>query len=418
MRLGWLTGRAVAWASFDVASSAYFGVAPAVLMPIYFREVFASAANPTAAWGMVAALAVVASSIAALVAASLARRIPRFALMVTSTVGLVAAITALALNPWESAMQAALGFIAAQSFYFAAMTLYESYLPELTTPADRQKLSGFGWSVGYLGGILAITVLLWLIAAEPASLALLDACFAALAVISAVLFAIVIAFMWRAGFGRITGAVAAPQWRGVVSAIRHWRAYRSVFQLLLGSMLVQVAITVVVTFAAPILASRSGQTLQDLLWLLLLIHVLSVPSTLVWSALISNWSRLVPMAVLLSCWGLVLLLLAFGSGPWMPVATVSVIGCCVGATSSALRGFLAESVGPGDSAAFFGLSTVAGRMAAASGPMLYSAVALAAGERVSLLVVLTVLALGALLVLRHLLNRPASVEPRQMELSS
>ena len=406
MKPSWLSGRAMAWASYDVASSVYFGVAPAVLMPIYFREVFASAANPTAAWGMVAALAVLASSIAALLAVSLARRVSRFALLVASTVGLVAAIAVLALNPWGSAVQATLGFIAAQSFYFAATTLYESYLPEITSPADRQKLSGFGWAVGYLGGIIAIIILLLLVAAQPASLPLLDVCLAALAVISAVLFAIVITVMWRSGFGRIAGTVAAPQWQSVVSAIRHWRAYRGVFQLLLGSMLVQVAITVVVTFAAPILATRSGQTLQDLLWLLLLIHVLSVPSTLIWSALISNWSRLVPMALLLSCWGMVLLLLAFGSGPWMPVTTVSVIGCCLGATASALRGFLAESVGPGDSAAFFGLSTVAGRMAAATGPLLYSVIAVAAGERASLLVVLAVLAMGALLVLRHLLNPP------------
>ena len=402
----------MAWASYDVASSAYFGVAPAVLMPIYFREVFASAANPNAAWGMVASLAVLASSIAAVLAASLARRIPRFMLMVAFSAGLVAAIAALALNPWGSGVQAALGFIAAQSCYFAAMTLYESYLPDLTQPADRQKLSGFGWGIGYLGGILAIVVLLLLVAARPASLPLLDACFAALAVISAVLFAIVLTLMWRSGFGRLAGAVAAPQWRSVMGAIRHWRAYRGVFQLLLGTMLVQVAITVVVTFTAPILASRSGQSLQDLLWLLLLIHVLSVPSTLVWSALISNWSRLVPMTALLCLWGLVLLLLAFGGGPWMPVATVSVIGCCVGATSSALRGFLAESVGPGDAAAFFGLATVAGRMSAATGPLLYSALAVAAGERVSLIVVLAVLACGAVLVLKHLLDRPLPAMPR------
>lgn len=408
----------MAWASYDVASSAYFGVAPAVLMPIYFREVFASAANPNAAWGMIASLAVLASSIAALLAAALARRISRFVLLVASTVGLVLSIVALALNPWGSAVQAALGFIAAQSFYFAAMTLYESYLPELTTPAARQRLSGFGWAIGYLGGILAIVALLLLVAAQPASLALLERCFGALAVISAVLFTVVLTLMWRSGFGRLAGAVAAPQWRSVVSAIRHWRTYRAVFQLLLGAMLVQVAVTVVITFAAPILATRSGQTLQDLLWLLLLIHVLSVPSTLVWSALISNWSRLVPMAVLLCCWGLVLLLLAFGSGPWMPVATVSVIGCCVGATASALRGFLAESVGPGESAAFFGLSTVAGRMAAALGPVLYSAVAVAAGERASLLVVLAVLACGALLVLLHLLNRPLDLASQPVELSS
>ena len=125
-------------------------------------------------------------------------------------------------------------------------------------------------------------------------------------------------------------------------------------------------------------------------------------------------SRLAPMAVLLACWGVVLLLLAFASGQWMPILTIAVIGCCLGATNSALRGFLAESLRPGTSGAFFGLFTVTGRFAAALGPALYSGFTLVAGERVSLLIILLVLTSGAVFVLLYLLGRPVDGKPSQV----
>ena len=177
-------------------------------------------------------------------------------------------------------------------------------------------------------------------------------------------------------------------------------------------MLVHLAVSVVVTFTAPILATRFGQTLPDLLWLLLLVHVISVPSTIGWNMLLTGWSRVVPMMILLLAWGLVLLLMAFGSGPYMPVITVTVIGCCVGATASALRGFLAEGVPPGSAPAFFALATVAGRVAAALGPALFALITSLRGERAALMVTLVLLGCGAALVLLHLVRSDAPLASR------
>ena len=402
----WKSRQSLTWAGYDVASSVYIGVAPAVLLPIYFQHLLAGFKDPTAAWGGLAALAVLVSSVLALGAAAATARISRFTLLTCLTAAMVAAIAALAWNPGSSILHAAVAYVAAQSFYFAATAIYESYLPDLLPPDDRQRLSGFGWAVGYLGGLFVIIVLLVLIAAQPSSPQLIEQCLGVVALISAVFFTIVLSLMWRAGFARIGGS-SAPRMGGVFGALRHWRANPAVFRLLLGSMLVQMAIFIVVTFTAPILATRFGQSLQDLLWLLLLIHVLSVPTTLAWSHLMIARRRLVPMSILLASWAVVLLLLAYGSGPWMPLVTVTVIGCCLGATASAIRGFLAESVGAENPAALFALSTVAGRLAAAFGPALFSVVALAAGQRAALMIALVVLACGSALIMLFLQGQPA-----------
>ncbi|WP_421694038.1 MFS transporter [Aestuariivirga sp.] len=408
----WLNRRTLSWAGYDVASSVYFGLAPAVLLPLYFQHLFSGFANPTAAWGLLAAGAILASSIAALCAAALSARITRLSLLMMFTAALVAAIAALAWPPWPSLAFAAAAYVAAQSFYFAATTVYESFLPDLLPQAARQKLSGFGWAVGYLGGLFAIVVLLRLVAGQPESPRLLESCFGALAAISAVFFVIVLGQMRRAGFATLGEGDSSPRLSGLFTVLAQWRSHKPVFVLLGGTMLVHLAVSVVVTFTAPILATRFGQTLPDLLWLLLLVHVLSVPSTIGWNMLMTSWSRLVPMTILLSAWGFVLLLMAFGSGPFMPVATVTVIGCCVGATASALRGFLAEVVPPGSAAPVFALATVAGRVAAALGPALFALISALKGQEAALLSVLVLLGLGAALVLLHLVRADMPLSPQ------
>lgn len=399
----WLTKRSLAWAGYDVASSAYIGVAPTVLSPLYFTALLAGNADPTAAWGALAAIGILASGIAALLTASLAMRMQRLRLLRFLSAGLVAAIAALAFTPASSLLWAALAMIAAQCFYFAAMTVYESFLPDLVPQALRQRLSGFGWAIGYLGGLIGIVALLWFIAGKAPTVALMQGCYGLLGLICLALFLLVFIMMRKARFGELEGCANQPPLPGVLSVFREWRVHRGVFLLLAGTMLVQTAVSVVVTFTAPLLAARYGQTLENLLWLLLVIHLLSVPSTLAWNHVLTSWSRLFPVCLLLTMWAGVLLLLAFGSGAWMPLITVSAIGCCIGATSATLRGFLAEVVPEGRSPAFFGLSTLVGRLAAAMGPALFASVSYAQGNTVALVITLVIMAAGAALIIRHLM---------------
>lgn len=396
----------IAWASYDLASSVYFGIAPAVLLPLYFHDLLEGLGNPTAIWGMLASGAILVSSIAVLAVASAARKVSRLPLLAGITMMLVGGIALLGWNPGPSLLLAVIAYMLAQSCYFAATAIYESFLPDLLPAAGRQKLSGFGWAVGYLGGIVGILVILYLTGDRPQSLRLLQECFAVLAVMSALFFALALGSMHAKGFGSITGTTVARPLEGVGTVLRKWRRHKSFLLLLLGSTLVQSAISAVIIFTTPILSERWGQGLQDLLWLLLLVHILSVPSTIGWSHLMMPRNRILPMFLMLACWGLVMLLLSFGSGPWIPLAVVSVIGCCLGGTQSALRGLVAEAVGEGQSAAFFGLATIGGRAATALGPALFAAITLHVGETSALFVMLLVLAAGGALVLFHLSREP------------
>ena len=292
--------------------------------------------------------------------------------------------------------------MAAQSFYFAAMTIYESFLPEVAVGEARQRLSGFGWAMGYFGGILAIMLLLPIVAGQPESLGLIALCFTVLAVIGGLLCVIVLSIMRLEGFARLQGTQHTPRLGSMLGGLRSWRSNPEIFQLLLGTTLIQMGVFVVITFTTPVLSGRFGQGLEDLFWLLLLIHIFAVPSTLGWSHLMTGSSRRAAALFLLAAWVLVLSLLAFGSGSWMPLFTVIVIGCCLGATFSGLRGFLAEAAEGSNPVVLFALGTVSGRIAAALGPAMFSVILLAAGEQVALMAAALVLAVGGAILFSYL----------------
>lgn len=402
-RLPWLNRRMLAWASYDIANSAYFGIAPSLLFPLYFTDRLQHVSNPTAAWGALAAVAVLLSSLAALGAATLSRHVPRYRLLCLFSSGLVLALVPLAVSPPPALLLAVLGFMAAQIFYFAASTVYESFLPDLLPPGRVQMLSGFGWGLGYLGGLLVIGLLLLLVAGHAESPGLLASCFAVLVVASAVLFLIVLAIMRRAGFAALGSSsnFMPDDFLRPREILFDWRPHRRLLALLTGTFLASTGLSVIVTFTAPILATRFGQGLGDLLWLLLVVHLLAVPSTLIWNHLLTGWSRVATLALLLGSWCAVLPLLALGAGSWVPVVTVIMIGCCLGATSSALRGFVAEIVPDGGGPAYFALATVCTRAAAALGPALFAIITALVNERAALLAVCVVMMLGMGLLVRH-----------------
>jgi MFS-type transporter involved in bile tolerance (Atg22 family) len=79
------------------------------------------------------------------------------------------------------------------------------------------------------------------------------------------------------------------------------------------------------------------------------------------------WSRYKQVMLVLSAWSAVLLFLAFAKIAWISWVIVAVLVCSKGTTNAAMRGFLAETVRPCQSAAFFGISTFAGRIFSALG---------------------------------------------------
>src|SRR3989304_3744717 len=148
----------VAWAMYDFANSGYTTVVITALYNAYFVGVVAGQA-PWATFAWTAALAVSYALVlltAPLVGAYADLRAAKKCLLAVSTVGCVVFTAALALTG-PGTLALAIALIIASNFCFGTgENLVAAFLPELADGEALGKVSGWGWSLGYLGGLVAL----------------------------------------------------------------------------------------------------------------------------------------------------------------------------------------------------------------------------------------------------------------------
>lgn len=91
-----------------------------------------------------------------------ASRRKRMCLAVAAGVGSLATMSMILLTGQRFLLGGAL-FLIANASFGASIVVYNSFLPEIATPEERDRVSSRGWGVGYLGGgvLLALNLLLY-----------------------------------------------------------------------------------------------------------------------------------------------------------------------------------------------------------------------------------------------------------------
>jgi UMF1 family MFS transporter len=163
-----------AWSMYDFANSAYTTVVITAVFGAYFVGVVAEGkAWATFAW--TAALSVSYAAIlitGPLVGAWADAHAAKKELLLATTVGCVIFTAALYYaGPGAVALSLVL-LILSNYFFGAGENLIAAFLPELASSQAMGRVSGWGWSFGYLGGLAALGLCLLYItgnSATPAS---------------------------------------------------------------------------------------------------------------------------------------------------------------------------------------------------------------------------------------------------------
>jgi UMF1 family MFS transporter len=157
------------WCCFDFANSAFTTVILTVVYSRYFVSVVADK-DPQAMgwWGTAASVAqFVVLFLSPLIGtvADLTGRKKAF-LMGTAIVCSISTVALYFVGAGE--IWLALGIVCVANIAFSlSENLCASFLPEISTPENVGKISGFGWSFGYFGGLLSLALALLIIESGP-----------------------------------------------------------------------------------------------------------------------------------------------------------------------------------------------------------------------------------------------------------
>jgi UMF1 family MFS transporter len=291
-------------------------------------------------------------------------------------------------------------FVAANFAYTLALMFYDAYLKTLAQGGEADRLSGFGWGLGFLGGIACWALTLPLFSGDsPAfrwgfpAVALFYLAFAAPAL-----------FLLPADPPRGRDGVARMAWdahRELWSTLRRWREHRPVFTFLLGFWCVMQAISTVIYFTANTLASGYGFSTGRILLFTVLVQAVGFPSTWGTGVLAARLGRKRVLLATLAAWGVVVVGMALQPSPAALAALAALLGLVIGSTQAVGRSLLASLVEAERAGEFFGLNSLTGKAAATAGVLLFGAVSSATGSQsAAWALLLPFLAAGALLLAR------------------
>jgi UMF1 family MFS transporter len=377
------------WALYDFANSGYTTVVLTAVFNAYFVAVVADGA----AWGTLAwTLAIAASSlIAMLTLPALGAHADRYAakkkLLVFSTVACVLATVALADAGRGDLWLAVAAVIVSNVAYTYGESLVAAFLPELARPASLGRVSGWGWSFGYLGGMLALGLSLAYVLAAQARGEPSTSFVPVTMLITAGLYALASLGTFvllreravpQAAQAPITRTLGEPASGGSLSALlQSWRTasqYRDFAWLLACGACYQAGISVVVALAAVYAEQALGFKQADTMMLIFLVNIAAAAGAFSFGYWQDRIGHKPALAVTLVGWIVMTVMAVAATGPGLFWFAAVIAGLCMGSSQSAGRAMAAQFSPLERRAEFFGLWTFAARASAVLGLLTYGAV--------------------------------------------
>ena len=386
---------------YDFANSAYTTVVITAVFSAYFVGVV-SENKPWSTFAWTAALSVSYAAIlftGPLIGAWADAHAAKKPLLLATTLGCVL-FTALLYFAQPGTVALALVLVIVSNYFFGAgENLIAAFLPELADSRAMGRVSGWGWSFGYLGGLAALGICLLYISSSEGKPAahfvpvtmLITAGFFALASVPT--------FLLLRERARPQGRMENP-WRRVAETLRQSEKYLDLRRFLVCLLFYQAGITAVVSLAAIYAEQAMKFTTQQTITLILVVNITAAVGAFGFGYLQDAVGHVRAVAITLVGWIAMVVIAGLSQSHFSFWIAANLAGLCMGSSQAAGRAVVGYLAPPARLAEFFGLWGLAVKAASIFGPLTYGAVTLvfAGNHRLGIFVTGLYFVIGLLLL--------------------
>jgi UMF1 family MFS transporter len=376
----------VAWCLYDFANSPFTTVVVTFLYAQYFERSVRAEGDSELGIRMWAMGATVSAIVGALLSPFLGALADRGGFRKLSvgvfTATTIAATTALYFLPLPgSALLAVCVFVVADVSFELGGVFYNAFLPDIASQERIGRVSGYGWALGYLGGLAALVIAFvgfvqpehpWFGVSKEggqhvrATLLVVAAWFA--------LFSLPL-FLWvkedRSSSGPRRGALFSSTVRQLRDTFREIRRYRQIVRLLVARVFYNDGIVTIFAFAAIYAAGTFGMSEKETLVLGIVVNLAAGLGAFAMGHLddILGGKRTIQLSVV----GLLVATALAMFGPtkaWLWAGAL-LVGIFSGPNQSASRSLIGRFVPPDKENEFFGFLAFSGKATAFLGPFLF-----------------------------------------------
>lgn len=411
----------IAWALYDVANSSFTTLIVTFIYSTFFvSRMSGSDRDLTSVWTYgVSFTAITVALLSPLLGAIADRGGYRKRFLLSFSATCVLATAALAFIEPGAYRTAILLFVVANIAYEMGSAFYDSFLPDLVPQSLIGRVSGWGWGLGYAGGLAALFLALYgFVETDSAiypyfagALGLTDAGYANVrgtALLVAVWFAVfTVPFIVlvpepvvRRAEAAEGNAVAAG-FRQLATTFQQIRKYRQIVRLIVARLVYNDGLVVIFSMGAVFAQRVYGFTTAETIVFGIVLNIAAGAGAVAFGFLDDRIGG--RKTILISVTGLAaagaLAVLGQGRGTFWVAALC--VGLLAGPNQSASRSLLGRFVPDDKEAEFYGFFAFSGKATAFLGPMLYGTLTAATGtHRAGMAVTIVFFLIGGLLLLR------------------
>ena len=364
----------IAWYKYGFGNSAYASVILLAVYSAYFKGTVVGGAEGSRYWGIAVGIAMLVVAIIspflgaiADFSASKKRFLFIFSAITWVFTGLLFFVEK------GDVFIGMLFFIIAEIGYRSGQVFYNSLLPEIAEPEDRGRVSGNGWAIGSVGGILILLILLPLIVMiEGTFIVRLSLVFTALFFAASA----IPAWFW---INERAVANALPEGKTYLSlaysrlaeTFKSLGNYRDFLRFIIAFLIYNDGILMALNFAAIIGAVMFGMEQTELIIFMIVVQVFSVIGAYFAGLLGKKIGFKPTLTYSIIMMALVVTAMIFAQNVTQFYIIGALAGFALTGVQSVSRTLVSYFAPEGRSAEFYGIFAVTGRTSSFIGPTVY-----------------------------------------------
>ncbi len=373
---------------YDFANSGYTTVVLTALFNTYFVAVVAkdidadNTGTATLLWTLTLAVAnglvlVCAPVLGAIADYSAAKK--KF--LIVSTLGCVLFTASLYfVGPGDVVLGMCLIMLATVMFS-AGENFIAAFLPDLVEPEHMGRLSGQGWTVGYIGGLITLGIcfgyVLWAQGQEQSASDYIPVTNLIVAFIF--LLAALPTLLWLKDKASVNEKLSIKGYINIGfsrlrETLQHSHHYRDMMRFLVVLTIYSAGIVTIIVLAGVYAQEVMGFKTNETLLLILVVNITAAAGAFAFSQFQDRIGSKNAVALSLIIWIIAIALAYFSVEVWTFWLAANLIGVAMGASQSAGRALVGQFAPPARSGEFFGLWGLSLKLAAIVGPLTYGGI--------------------------------------------
>ncbi len=396
------------WSFYDFANSSYGALIVTLLFPVFYRDFIAGGTGRADFfWGLSVSISILLAAFASPIIGAIADRAKnKKEFLIAFTLLSVLGTGSFFFAPKLGLFWTTIVFILTNFAYTASAVIYDSFLQDVATRHTKGRISGLGWGLGYVGGLIA-TVLFYPLfgsgfAGDNLSKYMLTYPLVALFFL---IFALP-AFFWLKSHRHLCTQPLGPlksiktAITSLIQTIKNWKKYKNILLFLLTFYLLSDGLNTIFFFTSIYATTTLGLSVSKIALIFIVVQIVGIPATLISGKLTDKYGAKPVLIWSIIGWIIAVILLLTKPEFGMLMAIGVLIGMVVGSSQAPARALLAKLVPEDKTCEFFGFNGLASKVSASLGPVIFGAISWATASQRWALASVLVFFIGSLFVLR------------------